>query len=78
MIPAGQEDMALFLELCDKIRSRGVPPKEAMRSLKKRIGHKNPNVQLLALKVSCFIVSTRNETRFMAVSCVLGVFDVVA
>ncbi|KAJ2963665.1 hypothetical protein NQZ79_g1447 [Umbelopsis isabellina] len=52
LLPAGQENLALNLEIADQIRGKKINAKDAMRSLKTRLSHKNPNVQLLTLSVS--------------------------
>lgn len=44
-------DWAMNLELCDLIHNDPGIAKDAIKAAKKRIGHKNPRVQLLALTV---------------------------
>ncbi|ORZ21382.1 hypothetical protein BCR42DRAFT_407451 [Absidia repens] len=50
-MPSGQENLALQLDISDDIRSKKVNAKEAMQAMKKRLGHKNPNVQLSTLSL---------------------------
>ncbi|RKP21938.1 VHS-domain-containing protein [Rozella allomycis CSF55] len=51
-LPTANEDIIINLDVCDMIKSKEVDSKNAMRVIKKRLLHKNPNVQLLALKLT--------------------------
>ncbi|RKP39376.1 hypothetical protein BJ085DRAFT_9741, partial [Dimargaris cristalligena] len=50
------EDYGIILEICDQVRSKQMPARDVARSIRRRIAHKNPNVQILALKLTDMLV----------------------
>lgn len=55
-LPYNTPDLPAYLEIADKIKSGQLSPTDAVKALKKRLTHSNPNVVLLTLHLTDTLV----------------------
>lgn len=67
-MPVGQDEILLSgLQLSDMVRSKAIEAEPALKSVRRRIGHKNPNVQVQALHVLDLLVKNSGSAFLLAV-----------
>ncbi|KAK9900166.1 hypothetical protein P389DRAFT_192454 [Cystobasidium minutum MCA 4210] len=68
LLPSGSDETLLTsLQLSDQIRSKTVDASYALKSMRRRLAHKNPNVQIQALHVLDVLVKNSGEAFLLAV-----------
>lgn len=68
LLPSGSDETLLTsLQLSDQIRSKTVDASYALKSMRRRSAHKNPNVQIQALHVLDVLVKNSGEAFLLAV-----------
>lgn len=66
--PDNDETLLLSLQLSDLIRSKSIEAPLALKSLRRRLSHKNPNVQIQSLHVLDVLVKNSGEALLLAVA----------